>query len=118
MISAQGEDAPAGQHVQIFVAVGIPEIAAFAAHIAFVEANGPQHLDKGGIDVVIVKVVFTPFMLLEPCEKVGMHRVILWHACGSFPPMPGEGAGHYSENSAVCPPPAIVVGFGSRLASR
>ena len=46
MIAAEGEDAPAGEEVQIFIAGGIPEVAALAADVALVEADGAEHFHK------------------------------------------------------------------------
>ena len=70
MIPAQRKDAPAGEQVEIFVPRGIPEIAPFAADVALVEADGAEHLDKRGVDVLGVQVVGAVAVLVEISEKV------------------------------------------------
>ncbi len=73
MIAAQREDAPAGQQIEIFVPVGVPEIAPFAADVTPVEPDGPKHLHECRVHMFGVKVIFTSAMLFEPCDKVFMH---------------------------------------------
>ena len=73
MISAQREDAPAGQQIQIPVAVFVVKIRSFAAHIAFVEANCPQHVDENRIDVACMQIVLAALLAVEPFEEVGVH---------------------------------------------
>src|SRR5947209_14040145 len=74
MIAPQCEIAPARQHVQIFIPVGVPEIAPFAAHVAFIEANGLEHFDKCRVDMIGVQVVFATFVLFQPVKKIVVHH--------------------------------------------
>lgn len=73
VIASEGEDAPAGEEVEIVVALGIPEVAAFASDIPFIEADGSQHLDEGRVDMGGVQVILSSAVLFEPGLEVVVH---------------------------------------------
>ncbi len=70
VIAAEGEDAPAGEEIEVLVSVGIPEVAPFAADVALIEADRSQHLHKRRVDVVIVQFVLPPRVLLQPSMEI------------------------------------------------
>ena len=72
VVAAEGEDAPAGEEVEVLVAVLVPEVASLAADVAFVEADGSEHFDEGGIDVFVVEVVLFTGLLGEIAVEVGI----------------------------------------------
>jgi hypothetical protein len=74
VVSPQREDAPAGEQIEVLVSVGVPEVAAFAADVGFIEADRLEHLDERGVDMVGVQVVLPPTVLLQPLEKIVVHR--------------------------------------------
>jgi len=73
VIAAEREDAPAGEQVEVFVAVGVPQVAAFAARVGFIEADRAEHFDEGRIDVLGMQVVLAALLLVEPLEEIGFH---------------------------------------------
>ena len=76
VIATEGEDAPAGEEVEVFVAFLIPQVAPFAAGVAFVKADGSEHFDEGGINVLVVEVVLRIGVPGEIAVEVG---VDIWH---------------------------------------
>ena len=74
MIAAQREHAPAGQKIQIAMAIGIEEPFALAANIAFVEADGADHPDEGRIQMAFVQFILTPLLSVQPIEKSLFHE--------------------------------------------
>ena len=73
MIPPQREHAPAGQQVEVFVPLLVPQVRPFAADVALVEADRAQHLDERRVNVIRVQVVLAALVLIEPAEKIGVH---------------------------------------------
>ncbi len=73
MVAAECEDAPAGEEVEIFVSLFVPEVAAFAADVLLVEADGAEHFDEGGVEVLLMKIEALSLKLLKPGGKIVVH---------------------------------------------
>jgi len=74
VIAPEGEDAPAGEHVEVLVAVGIPEVTAFSAHVALIEPDGLEHLYERGVHVFRVQLVRPVVVLSQPGNEIVVHR--------------------------------------------